>query len=78
MKNKFTFTLFLLVLAVFYVMSDSMLADFALSTALLVGLFLLGQMLYMKKYVEAVVQMSENTVTRGDLIRIPIIVKNSG
>lgn len=78
MKNKITFSLFVFILTVFYVMSDSMLADFALATAVLIGLFLLGQMIYMKKHVEAMVQMSENTVTRGDLIRIPIIVKNSG
>ena len=78
MKNKITFLLFLLVLILFYIMSDSIFADFALGTSVLVTIFLFGQMFYMKKHVEAAIQMSENMITRGNLIRIPIIVKNSG
>lgn len=78
MRNKITFLLFLLVLVLFYVMSDSVFSDFALGASVLMGLFLLGQMLYMKRHVEAVIQMSENMITRGNLIRIPVIIKNSG
>ena len=78
MKNKITFLLFILVLVVFYVMSDSVFSDFALGTSVLMGVFLLGQMLYMKKHVDAIIQMSENMITRGNLIRIPVLIRNSG
>ena len=78
MKNKITFLLFLLVLVVFYLMSDSVFADFALGTSILMTIFLLGQMFDMRKHLEAEILMSENMITRGNMIRVPVIIKNSG
>lgn len=78
MKNKITFLLFLLVLVVFYLMSDSAFADFALGTSILMTIFLLGQMFDMRKHLEAEILMSENMITRGNMIRVPVIIKNSG
>lgn len=78
MKNRITFLLFFIVLVVFYLMSDSVFADFALGTSILMAIFLLGQMLYMKKHMDARILMSENMITRENLIRVPVIVKNSG
>lgn len=78
MKNKITFLLFFLVLVVFYLMSDSAFADFALGTSILMTIFLLGQMFDMRKHLEAEILMSENMITRGNMIRVPVIIKNSG
>ena len=78
MKNRITFLLFLMVLVVFYLMSDSAFADFALGSSILMAISLLGQMLYMRKHLESHILMAENMITRGNLIRVPVIVKNSG
>lgn len=78
MKNKVVFVLFLGILIVFYLMSDSAYSNFALGTSIVMGIFLLLEMVYLKTHLQGRIQLSENLITRGDSVRIPILIENSG
>lgn len=78
MKNKVIALCFLGILIIFYFMWDSAYASFALGTALLMGVFLLVQAMYLKSHISGRINLSENIITRGDSIRIPVLVTNSG
>lgn len=78
MKNKVVFVLFLGIVILFYLMSDSAYATFVLGTSVVMGIFLVLQMLYLKTHLQGRIQLSENLITRGDSVRIPVIVRNRG
>lgn len=78
MKNKVVFVFFWGILIVFYLMSDSAYSTFALGTAVVMGIFLFFQMLYLKAHLRGRIQLSENLITRGDAVRIPILIENDG
>lgn len=78
MKNKVVFILFLGIIILFYLMSDSAYTTFVLGTSIVMGIFLVVQMWYLKMHLQGRIQLSENLITRGDSVRIPIVVKNTG
>ena len=78
MKNKIIFVLFLGILVVFYLMSESAYATLALGTSVIMGIFLVLQMFILKTHLQGRIQLAENLITRGDSVRIPVLVKNTG
>lgn len=78
MKNRVVFVLFIGIVVVFYLMSDSAYTTFVLGTSIVMGIFQMLQMLYLKVHLQGRIQLSENLITRGDSVRIPIVVKNTG
>lgn len=78
MKNRIVFILFLGIVVLFYLMSDSAYTTFVLGTSVVMGIFLVLQMLYLKVHLQGRIQLSENLITRGDSVRIPIVIKNTG
>ncbi|MDE6313242.1 MAG: DUF58 domain-containing protein [Lachnospiraceae bacterium] len=78
MKNKVVYVLFLGILLIAYLMSDSAYASLALGTAVVLLLFLAVQTWYLKRHISGRINLSENIITRGDSIRIPVLVKNTG
>lgn len=78
MKNKAIFVLFIGVVSIFYLMSDSAYASLILGASMITGILLFLQMMYLRRRLWGRIQMTENLVTRGDSIRIPVLVKNSG
>ncbi|MCM1087037.1 MAG: DUF58 domain-containing protein [Muribaculaceae bacterium] len=78
MKNRVIFVLFLGIVSIFYLMSESDYTRLILGASIVMGVLLLLQMLYLKTHLQGRIRLSENLVTRCDSIRIPVQVKNTG
>lgn len=78
MKNRVVFVLFIGIVVLFYLMTDSAYTTFVLGTSLVMGIFQVLQMLYLKTHLRGRIQLSENLITRGDSVRIPVVIKNMG
>lgn len=76
MKNRISYCFYLLLLAIVYLMSDSLYADFAMGTTILMAVCSIVELAYVTRGIRGRIQLYENAITRGDYVRIGVVFEN--